>query len=68
MTDDPLLSYARTLIGLKDYYALRTVFERGEQPSALQLAQAIGECHTMIGQLIRLHEEWLRVQDAKAVR
>lgn len=47
----------KTLEGLKAYYAHRTVFGRGEEPSRLQLAQAVGEAHTMIGQLIRLLEE-----------
>lgn len=46
-----------TLDGLKRHYAHRTVFCRGEAPSALQLAQAIGELDTMVGQMIRLLEE-----------
>ena len=48
---------SRTLYGLREYYAQRTVFDRGEKPSPEQIAQAIGECHTMIGMLLRLLQE-----------
>lgn len=47
----------KTLDGLVEYYAQRTVFERGDAPSREQLVQAIGECQTMVGSLIRLVRE-----------
>jgi len=54
-----LVEAETTLTGLRDYYARRTYLPRGQVPDAATLDRQIGECQTMIGQLIRLNTELL---------
>jgi len=65
---DPLHEYEATILGLNDYYGHRTVFGRGDKPSQEQIIQAIGECQTMIGSLLRAHNEYLRFLSVQGAR